>query len=136
MIKRIAIRKDWTISMSEFRKLAEKYQWEIAELEEENKKLKEEIENHKQNIMQDELEIIPKLEEENKKLKLENAKLKDRIITDENFEEKLDKENKKLKEDVDYFRQCYLDLKKLCEKEWFMLSDEKITKMFNLDKIR
>ena len=41
----------------------------IEELEEENKKLKEEIENHKQNIMQDELEIIPKLEEENKKLK-------------------------------------------------------------------
>ena len=39
MIKRIAIRKDWTISMSEFRKFAEKYQWEINELEEENKKL-------------------------------------------------------------------------------------------------
>ena len=34
-------------------------------------KLEEEIENHKQNIMQDELEIIPKLEEENKKLKEE-----------------------------------------------------------------
>ena len=39
------------------------------ELEEENKNLNKEIENHKQNIMQDELEIIPKLEEENKKLK-------------------------------------------------------------------
>lgn len=39
MLRRIAIRKDWTISMSEFRKLAEKYQWEIAELEEENRKL-------------------------------------------------------------------------------------------------
>ena len=34
-------------------------------------RLEEEIENHKQNIMQDELEIIPKLEEENKKLKFE-----------------------------------------------------------------
>ena len=42
---------------------------DYQELIEENKKLKEEIENHKQNIMQDELEIIPKLEEENKKLK-------------------------------------------------------------------
>ena len=49
---------------------------------------------------------------------------------------KLEEENKKLKEDVDYFRQCYLDLKKLCEKEWFMLSDEEVTKMFNLDKIK
>ena len=41
MIRRIAIRKDWTISMSEFRKFAEKYQWKINELEEENKKLNE-----------------------------------------------------------------------------------------------
>jgi predicted nuclease with TOPRIM domain len=44
MIRRIAIRKDWTISMSEFRNFAEKYQWEIDKLEEENKKLREEIE--------------------------------------------------------------------------------------------
>ena len=43
------------------------------ELEEENKNLNKEIENHKQNIMQDELEIIPKLEEENKKLKSDLA---------------------------------------------------------------
>ena len=43
----------------------------------------------------------------------------------------LEEENKKLKEDVDYFRQCYLDLKKLCEKEWFMLSDEEVTKMLD-----
>ena len=50
--------------------------------------------------------------------------------------EQLEEENKKLKEDVDYFRQCYLDLKKLCEKEWFMLSDEEVTKMFNLDEIK
>ena len=49
--------------------------------------------------------------------------------------EQLEEENKKLKEDVDYFRQCYLDLGKLCEKEWFMLSDEEVTKMLNLDKI-
>jgi hypothetical protein len=45
------------------------YKYDINKLEEENKNLKDEIENHKQNIMQDELEIIPKLEEENKKLK-------------------------------------------------------------------
>jgi chromosome segregation ATPase len=43
MIRRIAIRKDWTISMSEFRKFAEKYQWEIDKLEEENKKLKSDL---------------------------------------------------------------------------------------------
>lgn len=43
MLRRIAIRKDWTISMSEFRKLAEKYQWEITDLEEENKKLNEKV---------------------------------------------------------------------------------------------
>jgi hypothetical protein len=28
---------------------------------------------------------------------------------------RLEEENKKLKEDVEFFRQCYLDLKKLCE---------------------
>ena len=44
MLRRIAIRKDWTISMSEFRKLAEKYQWEIDRLEEENRKMKIHIE--------------------------------------------------------------------------------------------
>ena len=44
---------------------------DYQELIEENRKLNEEIENHKQNIMQDELEIIPRLEEENKKLKEE-----------------------------------------------------------------
>ena len=43
MLRRIAIRKDWTISMSEFRKFAEKYQWEIDKLEEENKKLKSDL---------------------------------------------------------------------------------------------
>ena len=42
MIKRIAVKKDWTISMSEFRNFAEKYQWEIDKLEEENRKLKSE----------------------------------------------------------------------------------------------
>lgn len=47
-------------------------------LKEENEKLKEEIKNHKQNIMQDELEIIPKLEEENKKLREERDEYKER----------------------------------------------------------
>ena len=44
MLKRTAVRKDWTISMSEsdFRKLVEKCQWEIDKLEEENEKLKKE----------------------------------------------------------------------------------------------
>ena len=46
MIKRIAVRKDWTISMSEFRNFAEKYQWEIDKLEKENKKLKKTIKDH------------------------------------------------------------------------------------------
>lgn len=41
MIRRIAVKKNWTISMSEFRNFAEKSQWEIDKLEEENKKLKE-----------------------------------------------------------------------------------------------
>ena len=43
MLKRIAVRKDWTISMSEFRNFAEKYQWKINELEEEIKKLNEKV---------------------------------------------------------------------------------------------
>jgi len=48
----------------------------------------------------------------------------------------LEEENKKLKEDVEFFRQCYLDLKKLCEDGWFLLSDEEVAKMFNLDEIK
>lgn len=89
-------------------------------------------------------EKCAKLEEENKKLKEENEyrkKIADVLpewewhIAEETIQD-LQKEIKKLKEDVDYFRQCYLDLKKLCEKEWFMLSDEEVTKMFNLDKIK
>ena len=95
MIRRIAIRKDWTISMSEFRKFAEKYQWKINELE-----------------------------EENKKLKLENAKLKDRIITDENFEEKLDKENKNLKEKVETL-ELWLDNKEKLNEEYRKQIDDK-----------
>lgn len=43
MLKRIAIRKDWTISMSEFRKFAEQYQWEIDRLEKENRNLRFEL---------------------------------------------------------------------------------------------
>ena len=68
------------------------YQDRIAELEEENKKLKEEIENHKQNIMQDELEIIPKLEEENKKLKEEVRFLEECLDRKEKLNEKYRKE--------------------------------------------
>ena len=54
MIKRIAIRKGWTISMSEFRNFAEKYQWEIDKLKEENKKLKEELDKYKDDIIYEE----------------------------------------------------------------------------------
>jgi len=50
--------------------------------------------------------------------------------------EDLEEENKKLKEDVEFFRQCYLDLKKLCEDGWFLLPNEEIAKMFNLDEIK
>ena len=52
-----------------------------------------------------------------KDLKKENAKLKDRILTDENFEEKLDKENKGLiteawvyKSQMEAYRKKYLAL--------------------------
>ena len=69
MIKRTAIRKDWTISMSEFRKFAEKYQWEIDKLEEENKKL-----NIKVASLEWEVKwlnyTIEKLKEENQTLEL------------------------------------------------------------------
>ena len=58
----------------------------IDELLEENKKLNEEIENHKQNIMQDELEIIPKLEEEIKKLK---ETIKDHQLYEEKLEHRI-----------------------------------------------
>lgn len=83
------------------------------------------------------------LEEENKRLEEENKKLKEQLDYYKRKSEwfskiivKYQEENKELKEDVDYFRQCYLDLKKFCEKEWFMLSDEEVTKMFNLDEIK
>ena len=96
------------------------------------------------------VERIKQLEQENKKLKENYAKL-DKVASEnvrtldeleakrielEEENKRLEEENKKLKEDVDYFRQCYLDLKKLCEKEWFMLSDEEVAKMLDLDKIK
>lgn len=68
MIRRIAIRKDWTISMSEFRNFAEKYQWKIDELEEENRKLKEQLERMKIDTMYD-MKDINSLYKKNKKLK-------------------------------------------------------------------
>ena len=58
----------------------------IDDLREENEKLNEEIENHKQNIMQDELEIIPKLEEENKKLR---ETIKDHQLYEEKLEHRI-----------------------------------------------
>lgn len=72
------------------------------ELEEENKKLNEEIENHKQNIMEDELEIIPKLEEENKKLK-------ENIAWYEKEEDRLREENRKLREELSAYDREYFD---------------------------
>lgn len=96
---------------------------------------------------------IDKLKEENQTLELwldNKEKLKEKLdkLQDEYDELYIEKcnasnqwkcceaENKGLKEDVDFFRQCYLDLKKFCEEEWFMLSDEEVTKMFNLDEIK
>ena len=121
------------------------YQEKIEQLEEENKKLKERV-SELEDVSKD-YDLLSKdfiaLWEENKKLKEKLDKLQDEY--DELYIEKCnasnqwkccEAENKELKEDVDYFRQCYLDLKKLCEKEWFMLSDEEVTKMFNLDEIK
>jgi hypothetical protein len=68
MLRRIAIRKDWTISMSEFRKLAEKYQWEIDKLEEENQKLKLHIEA-KDKAYTALLKDYEEIKEDNKKLR-------------------------------------------------------------------
>ena len=124
----------------ENRKLKE-YNWELIEnhkkdiaiLCEENKKLNEEIENHKQNIMQDELEIIPKLEEENKNLKSdldkykhyydrdkeelmescywlarENDELKSDLMEDMKEITKLEKENRKLKKELEKLKSTYV----------------------------
>ena len=66
----------------------------------------EQLENMVKDLREKKLE----LEEENKSLAIENAKLKDRIITDENFEEKLDKENKKLKEELSKLKEKYWDI--------------------------
>ena len=71
------MRKDWTISMSEFRNFAEKYQWKIDELEEENRKLKKECEENDY-LVEDNARWIKRCVEktmEIKKLKLENADL-------------------------------------------------------------
>ena len=85
MIKRIAIRKDWTISMSEFRNFAEKCQWEIDKLEEENKKLKKQIEQFKKWVKAW-TKIIERLEEENKKLK---ETIKDHQLYEEKLEHRI-----------------------------------------------
>jgi hypothetical protein len=77
--------------------------------------------------------------EENRKLKDSNTILKKGwqvVFTLEKRIDELLEENKKLKEDVEFFRQCYLDLKKLCEDGWFLLPNEEIAKMFNLDEIK
>ena len=88
MLKRIAVRKDWTISMSEFRKFAENYQWKINELEEENKKL-----NIKVASLEWEIKwlnsVIEKLKEENQTLEL--------------WLDNKEKLNKGYREDVDYW---------------------------------
>lgn len=88
MLKRIAVKKDWTISMSEFRNFAERYQWEIDKLEEENRKLKESGRLYRNDCkkLREELKyykekteflnkVIVKYQEENEKLKEENISL-------------------------------------------------------------
>lgn len=68
------------------------YEEDIELLRKENKSLNEEVERLKQNIMQDELEIIPKLEEENKKLK---EKLERKTAWQRNHKEHLKEYHKK-----------------------------------------
>jgi phage terminase Nu1 subunit (DNA packaging protein) len=70
MLKRIAIRKDWTIPMSEFRKFAEKYKWEIDKQEEENRKLKLNIEA-KDKAYTALLKDYEEIKEDNKRLRAE-----------------------------------------------------------------
>ena len=83
------------------------FEWDVyvkaedyKEIAIENKKLKEEVERLKQNIMQDELEIIPKLEKENKNLNDKIDLLEEEIII---LKEK--KEN--LKSDLEQLREAY-----------------------------
>ena len=95
MIRRIAIRKDWTISMSEFRKFAEKHQWEIAELEEENKNL-----NIKVASLEWEIKwlnsVIDKLKEENQTLEL--------------WLDRKEKLNERYRKQIDRLKEKYGDL--------------------------
>ena len=124
--------------------IREKYEekGEKLELFKENKNLKKKIELLDNENMCLNAEIKDR-EEENKMLKWEIERIKKELEWAKNSGEEFahkranaKAENKKLKEDVDYFRQCYLNLKRLCEKEWFMLSDEEVTKLFNLDEIK
>ena len=115
---------------------------ENGELEEENKKLKSDLAFERTMLDNVKAEykslqnVIKKLKEKLDKLQDEYDELYIEKCNASNQWKCCEAENKELKEDVDFFRQCYLDLKKLCEKEWFMLSDEEVTKMFNLDKIK
>jgi hypothetical protein len=79
---------------------------------------------------------MERMKKENK-IHLEWAKVywpQDYEVVDEL--KKLKEENRKLKEDVEYFRQIYLDLKKMCENDGYLLTDEEVTKLFNLDEIK
>ena len=98
------------------------------ELQATEKKLKKKLENKQK--------VIRYYRKENKKLREDYKVLW--ILNDEirRVNENLRKENKKLKDDVEYFRQIYLDLKKMCEDDGYLLTDEEVTKLFNLDEIR
>ena len=108
----------------------------LEELEEENKKLNEEIENHKQNIMQDELEIIPKLEEENKKLKSDLAY--ERTMLDNVRAEYKSLQNviKNLKEKVRFLEECLDRKEKLNEKYRKEIEELKSTYIYDAKQVR
>ena len=101
---------------------------ELKKLREENKNLKEamkELNNYNKFRIQ-----------ENEKLKSDLAyerTMLDNVRAEYNS---LQEVIKKLKKDVEYFRQIYLDLKKMCEDDGYLLTDEEVTKLFNLDEIK
>ena len=59
------------------------------------------------------VEMLEKRRRDIRQLEEENARLRDRIITDENFEDKLAEENKKLKEELDQIKEAYIRFEKV-----------------------
>ena len=115
-------------SMNEIMEEVAKETKSYKRLEEENKNLKDamkELNNYNKFRIQ-----------ENKKLKSDLAYERTMLDNVRAEYESLQNVNKNLKEDVEYFRQIYLDLKKMCEDDGYLLTDEEVTKLFNLDEIK